>query len=800
MKIPMGVREWCGALFADQEHVGPELTAKRIIQTNKCQHGGAMYRFPARWTRLLPGTLEAKWQVQGGMDWGVNHHQPQLPSQIPSVEMGAEAQEIWKKCKELLKIVAVEIVDPTLDKPVYWQGVQIHQFLSRTFLMPKPNQPGVNRMLVGMKESGLNEILRCDPFKQEGIQEVKEQARPGDYACKLDLENAYYQTVAVPQLRRQMRTKVLNWDSKEVVVLQYKGGSQGLKPIPEKFTKQLRGLQRKFREYGIRIIIKIDDVLILADSTEKCLLHTWTVVRVTTYLGCVWKPSKCQLQPTQRIEFHGAMFCFAAMLCWTPREKCFRAVQTTEELISALTTTATCTEKKLTLRAVARVKGIWMAMIEMVHEVRLLLTELADIQLEMMSSQEFKRASWNMSMEVSKLDQSSLEAAVQALKLLCRPDGTVVTAMPMEADWKWNGRLFGRATILATLWTDACDYQWGLILVVKSVRILEVAYPFSPEEVQNWHITKKETAGMTRGLDIVLKMYPHLSNGTIACKTDATTTKAYLKKAGGRLTHLNKLIWSTVHKLVSRQLLLQVSHVAGLLNISDAPSRQVLGLEEFGVNKLIYGKLAKMWGAPMIDLFAAEWNAKCEVYASKHMWDLQATYVDSMTLVWTELVGRLWINPPVHKKLLLKIVRKLQQEQVLGATLMVPLWKSIWLSEALAMTVTTPILLQANQQLLLPPKAYTLVAELQGQDWSTPPTWTWFVCLNISGGLSRLEASRQRLSATLESCTNRKQMVRMVAHTIAHTGAGFGTTSTRKLAEAASGLSQMWLSAIVPEN
>ena len=273
-----------------------------------------------------------------------------------------------------------------------------------------------------------------------------------------------------------------------------------------------------------------------------------------------------------------------------------------------------------------------------------------------------------------------------------------------------------------------------------------------------------------------------------------------LKKAGGRLTHLNKLIWSTVHKLVSRQLLLQVSHVAGLLNISDAPSRQVLGLEEFGVNKLIYGKLAKMWGAPMIDLFAAEWNAKCEVYASKHMWDLQATYVDSMTLVWTELVGRLWINPPVHKKLLLKIVRKLQQEQVLEATLMVPLWKSIWLSEALAMTVTTPILLQANQQLLLPPKAYTLVAELQGQDWSTPPTWTWFVCLNISGGLSRLEASRQRLATTLESCTNRKQMVRMVAHTIAHTGAGFGTTSTRKLAEAASGLSQMWLSAIVPEN
>jgi hypothetical protein len=370
----------------------------------------------------------------------------------------------------------------------------------------------------------------------------------------------------------------------------------------------------------------------------------------------------------------------------------------------------------------------------------------------------------------------------------------------MEADWKWNGRLFGRATILATLWTDACDYQWGLILVVKSVRILEVAYPFSPEEVQNWHITKKETAGMTRGLDIVLKMYPHLSNGTVACKTDATTTKAYLKKAGGRLTHLNKLIWSTVHKLVSRQLLLQVSHVAGLLNTSDAPSRLVLGLEEFGVNKLIYEKLAKMWGVPMIDLFAAEWNAKCEVYASKHMWDLQATYVDSMTLVWTELVGRLWINPPVHKKLLLKIVRKLQQEQVLEATLMVPLWKSIWLSEALAMTVTTPILLQANQQLLLPPKAYTLVAELQGQDWSTPSTWTWFVCLNISGGLSRLEASRQRLATTLESCTNRKQMVRMVAHTIAHTGAGFGTTSTRKLAEAASGLSQMWLSAIVPEN
>jgi hypothetical protein len=126
-----------------------------------------------------------------------------------------------------------------------------------------------------------------------------------------------------------------------------------------------------------------------------------------------------------------------------------------------------------------------------------------------------------------------------------------------------------------------------------------------------------------------------------------------------------------------------VEHVAGLKNISDAPSRLVLGLEEFSLNDRIYSKLVKMWGEPQVDLFAAQWNHKCWEYASKHAWDLEATHVDAMSLNWVQLKAPLYAHPPVYKKLILRIVRKVQEDQVESMYLVVPLWKQHWLAEAL---------------------------------------------------------------------------------------------------------------------
>jgi hypothetical protein len=797
LKIPQDARVWCEGLFEEHEQVSPEILEALVCKSAKCVHGGAMYRYPARWSALLPGTMECRWQKQGGMDWGVLPHPPQTPEQVPSVDEGPDAAEIWVKCKELLKINAVEIVDPEKDKPVYWKGVQIHQFLSRTFLIPKPHQPNESRMLVGMKESGLNAVLTCEVFKQEGISDVKEISKPGDYAIKLDLKNAYYQTLVIPQLRRQLRTKVLDVDRNLLVVLQYRGGSQGAKPIPEKFTKQLRGLQRQFRALGIRLVIKIDDVLILAQSPEQCLLHTYIVIRVTAYLGCVWKLEKCSFIPSHRIGFHGAMFCFTVQMCWTPADKCYRAALLTEQLIELLQSPE---DTMVSLRLIAKVKGTWMAMIEMVNEIRLLMTELADLQLAMMQTQTFKKRGWGTQLMKSELDHAQVASVVMELKQLARPSEKVLAQEIPASSYAWNGRLFGRTTILATLWTDACDYQWGLVLIIKSVRVLEVAYPFSAKEVQEWHITKKETAGLVRGLEIVLRMFPQIRDGTISCKTDATTTKAYLKKAGGRLTHLNLLIWNVIRKVIQKQVMLKVEHVAGLKNISDAPSRLVLGLEEFSLNPLIFSKLELMWGAPQVDLFAAQWNNKCPVYASKHAWDLGATHVDAMSLDWAELPAPLYAHPPVHKRLILSMVRKVQKEQVQQIYLVVPLWKQQWLAEALQMTVTLPILLQCRSELLLPPEAYTLVQELQHRDWSTPSMWKWYVVLNMSGGHYTGVDIRPRWRTAFNLSTSKSQVVAQAATIIANIGVDFGCISGKQLEVAAGSLSATWLSAIVRDN
>ena len=72
---------------------------------------------------------------------------------------------------------------------------------------------------------------------------------------------------------------------------------------------------------GIRLLIFLDDILIMADSPERAAEHTEIVIRVLESLGFVINKKKSILKPIKTIPFLGFIVNFIKMLLLLPEKK-----------------------------------------------------------------------------------------------------------------------------------------------------------------------------------------------------------------------------------------------------------------------------------------------------------------------------------------------------------------------------------------------------------------------------------------------------------------------------------------------
>ena len=72
---------------------------------------------------------------------------------------------------------------------------------------------------------------------------------------------------------------------------------------------------------GIRLLIFLDDILIMADSPERAADHTEIAIRVLESLGFEIKIKKSIFQPTQTIPFLGFIVNLIKKLLLLPEEK-----------------------------------------------------------------------------------------------------------------------------------------------------------------------------------------------------------------------------------------------------------------------------------------------------------------------------------------------------------------------------------------------------------------------------------------------------------------------------------------------
>ena len=114
----------------------------------------------------------------------------------------------------------------------------------------------------------------------------------------------------------------------------------GLACAPWVFTKILRPVAAQLRELGVRIIVYIDDILIIAETPELLRDHTMGLIYLLENLGFILDHKKFVLEPTKLIDFLGFMVDSTRQELCLPAERIKKIRAEAQKLSASTLTTA----------------------------------------------------------------------------------------------------------------------------------------------------------------------------------------------------------------------------------------------------------------------------------------------------------------------------------------------------------------------------------------------------------------------------------------------------------------------------
>ena len=287
------------------------------------------------------------------------------------------------------------------------------------FLVEKKN--GGYRPVLDL--SPLNTFIETTHFKMENLATLKSLINPGDYMINIDLTDAY---LSVPIHQESQKFLRFIWQNK---AYQFKAMPFGLNVAPRVFTKLLKPVVAWLRGQGIRLIIYLDDILIMASSVELVKQHKQITIRLLESLGFLINYDKSMLITTQKIQFLGLLIDSTQMLFILPETKTTSIRKACQQLVN---------KQRPTIREVSRVLGLL----------------------------EFCRpAVWSAPLHYRQLQ----ELQISSLKRWSDYDQQILLTRPAKADLLWwinNLHLLKGSRILPptadiTITSDASKMGWG---------------------------------------------------------------------------------------------------------------------------------------------------------------------------------------------------------------------------------------------------------------------------------------------------------------------------------------------------
>ena len=185
------------------------------------------------------------------------------------------------------------------------------QFLSPFFVVPKKD--GGNRPVINLER--LNQNTEYQHFKMEGIQSLLSLIQRADYMVKLDLKEAYFFPSNLQRLPKYLH---VIWRGK---TYQFLALPYGLAVGPMYFVKVLKPVVAFLRRLGVRMVIHLDDLILLNQCKHMLLRDLISLVWLLEKQGFLiyWKMTA--VIPVQEIQFLGFLINSVKMVVVLPSKR-----------------------------------------------------------------------------------------------------------------------------------------------------------------------------------------------------------------------------------------------------------------------------------------------------------------------------------------------------------------------------------------------------------------------------------------------------------------------------------------------
>ena len=521
-------------------------------------------------------------------------------------------------------------------------------FVSGIFVIPKSS--GGFRPIVNLK--GLNKFVEQFHFKMEGVSVMKGMVRKGDYFTKLDLQDAY---LTIPIHSDDRKFLQFMWDGS---LFQFSCLCFGLSSAPWTFTKILKPVVATLRRSGIRIVVYLDDFLILNQSKEGAERDFARVIEILEKCGFLINREKSVGVAAQEREFLGLLINSKELSLSLLPKKVDQIIEICHKARSSAV---------VSLREVAKILGNLAWAIQAIP-----FAQGHYRALQRLFIAESARADGDLSSKIRLNEESRA-----------------------ELEW-WssnvrgsNGRPMSVRDPDLVIFSDASLSGWGASLNDASAR-----GPWAGQD-RFRHINELELMAAL----FALKSFTHMaSRVSVRLMMDNATAVHYVNNAGGsRSQRLCQISAEIVAWCEQRSISINAEHLPGTQNVvADRLSRAGQDSSDWRLNPSIFSLLRARWSL-RVDLFASSWNKQLDQFVS---WGRQpdALAVDAFSLDWTGIGG--YAFPPfcLIQRCLMKSLR--DQAEL---TLVTPLWPAQTWFPLLLELACEPALILPRVQLLLGP-------------------------------------------------------------------------------------------------
>ena len=587
-----------------------------------------------------------------------------------------EQSLIYEEVLKMLQKGALTEITPTEANP---------GFYSSLFLVPKKD--GGTRPVVNLKR--LNEYIVPHHFKMEGIHTLRDLLRRNDWMTKVDLKDAYFMIPIHTSHRRLLRLCVRDRH------YQFTCLPFGLSCAPWVFTKTLKPVTTMLRELGVRLVIYIDDILIMAETREQARDHTLGLIYLLENLGFIIHPVKSLTNPTQEIEFLGMQVDSRSMELRVPGQKLKQIRLEAAKMAERL---APPTARELS-RLLGKLNSLTQAIPPGPLFCRMLQRDLA----------------------------AALEESDQVYEVPC----PLSEAAREELTWwkeqltRWNGKSLVLRSPDIQMESDASQIGWG-----ASCNGIQTGGPWSREE-KGYHINCLELLAATLAVKSFLK---DQVNKRVLLLIDNRTAVAYINNLGGtaspQATVLVRGLWMWC---LERGILLSAQYLPGEENVrADAESREMKDRSDWKLNPSIFRKIRGHFPDLSIDLFASRLTFQLPRFFSWRP-DPLAEATDAFLQDWRG--QKVFANPPWN--LIGRVLTKVE-EQAADLVLVAPVWPSQpWYPKLLNLLVSVPLGIPPGREVMVQ------VGEVPLPELA-PPLAVW----HISGNTMRTREFREKLPSS----------------------------------------------------